>query len=60
MTEPIKQVDLYKDGLCMCMAAMKGKHIWFNVKDHPSSQFRVYMCIKCNKPVYNNFGYPYR
>ncbi|OMF38765.1 hypothetical protein BK133_00750 [Paenibacillus sp. FSL H8-0548] len=59
MTEPIKLIDLYKDGLCMCMAAMKGKHITINEKLHASTHFRIYMCIKCNKPVYGP-SYPYR
>lgn len=59
MTEPIKQADLYNNGLCQCMAAMKGKHITFNKQLHASHHFTVYMCIKCNKPVYWQ-SMPYR
>lgn len=48
----VKKADLYKDGLCQCMANMKGKHMWFNEHLHPRDHFSVYMCIRCNKPVY--------
>lgn len=60
MTDKTKLDDLYINGICQCKAGMKGKHIAFNQQLHPSEHFRVYMCIRCNKPVYYPPGYNYR
>lgn len=37
--------ELYANGICSCMAA--GRFKWKTIHDT-----RVYMCIKCDRPVY--------